>query len=106
MRVPINNRTIITGFNKAYILPYRRTAFNIIICKPTGRRRLGSSGRRWDDNIRMDLEEIGINMGNWVNSTQERDYWRALVNATMNLRVPLGMRSVSWLFPPVSHSET
>ena len=44
--------------------------------------------RRWEDNIRMDIEEIGINAGNWVDSAQDRDYWRALVNAALNLRVP------------------
>ena len=43
---------------------------------------------RWEDNIRMDLEEIGINEGNWVDSAQDRNYWRALVNAALNLRVP------------------
>ena len=41
-----------------------------------------------DINIRMDLEEIGINAGNWVDSAQDRDYWRALLNAALNLRVP------------------
>ena len=44
--------------------------------------------RRWEDNIRMDLEEIGINAGNWVDSAQDRNYWRALVNAALNPRVP------------------
>ena len=44
--------------------------------------------RRWEDNIRMDLEEIGINAGNWVDSAQDRNYWRALVNGALNLRVP------------------
>ena len=44
--------------------------------------------RRWEDNIRMDLEEIGINAGNWAVSAQDRNYWRALVNAALNLRVP------------------
>ena len=44
--------------------------------------------RRWEDNIRMDLEETGINAGNWVDSAQDRNYWRALVNAALNLRVP------------------
>ena len=42
--------------------------------------------RRWEDNIRMDIEEIGIN-ADWVGSAQDRDYWRALVNAALNLRV-------------------
>ena len=60
-----------------------RSAFKILTGKPTGRPR-----RRWEDNIRMDLKEIGINTGNWVNSTQDKDYYRALVNAALNLRVP------------------
>ena len=53
-----------------------------------GKRPLGRPRRRWEDNIRMDLEEIGINAGNWVDSAQDRNYWRALVNAALNLRVP------------------
>ena len=43
--------------------------------------------RRWEDNIKMDLKEIGVNVRNWIDSVQDRDYWRALVNATLNLRV-------------------
>ena len=50
--------------------------------KPTGKRPFGRPRHRWEDNIRMDLEEIGVNAGNWVDSAQDRDYWRALVNAT------------------------
>ena len=61
------------------------SAFKIFPGKPTGKRPLRRPRRRWEDNIRMDLEEIGINAGN---STQDRDYWRALVNAALNLRVP------------------
>ena len=56
--------------------------------KPTGKRTLGRPRRRWEDNIRMDLEEIGINVGNWVNSAQDTNYWRALVITALNLRVP------------------
>ena len=56
--------------------------------KPIGKRPLGRPRRRWEDNIRMDLEEIGINAGNWVDSAQVMDYWRALVIAALNLRVP------------------
>ena len=48
---------------------------------------MGRSRCRWEENIRMDLEEIGINAGSWVNSAQDRDYWRALVNAALNVRV-------------------
>ena len=59
------------------------SAFKILTGKPTGRPR-----GRWEDNIRMVFEEIGINAGNWVDSAQDRNYWRALVNAALNLRVP------------------
>ena len=45
------------------------------------KRPLGMRRPRWEDNIRMDLEEIGINAGNWVDSAQDRNYWKALVNA-------------------------
>jgi hypothetical protein len=65
-----------------------RSAFKILTGKPTGKRPLVRPRRRWEENIRMDLEEIGFYAGNWVDSTQYRDYWRALVNATLNLRVP------------------
>ena len=49
--------------------------------KPTGKRPVGRPRRRWEDNIRSDLEEIGINAGNWFESALDRNYWRALVNA-------------------------
>ena len=65
-----------------------RSAFKILIRKPTGKRPLGRPRRRWKDNIRINLEEKGINTGNWVDSAQDRDYWRALVNETLNLQVP------------------
>ena len=52
-----------------------------------GKRPLGRPRRRWEDYIRMDLEDIGINAGNWVDSAQDRDYCRALVNAALNLQV-------------------
>ena len=61
--------------------------FKILTGKPTGKRPLGRPRRRWEDNIRMYLKETGINTGNWVDSGQDRDYWRALVNAALNLRV-------------------
>ena len=62
-------------------------SINNLICKSTGKRPLGRPRRRWEDNIRKDLEEIGINAGNWVDLAQDRDYWRAFVNAALNLRV-------------------
>ena len=61
-----------------------RSAFKIL----TGKHRGGRPRRRWEDNIRMNLEEIGILAGNRIDSSQDMDYWRALVNATLNLRVP------------------
>ena len=60
-----------------------RNDFKILTGKPLGRPR-----RRWEDNIRMDLEDIGINADNCVDSAQDWDYWRALVNAALNLCVP------------------
>ena len=51
--------------------------------------------RRLEDNIRLDLEEIAFNAGNWVDSARDRNYWRALVNAAFNLRVPKAMELVS-----------
>ena len=65
-----------------------RNAFKILSGKPTGKRPLGRPRRRWYDNIRMDLEEIGINAGNWADSAQDRNYWTPLVNAALNLQVP------------------
>jgi hypothetical protein len=56
------------------------SAFKILTGKPTGKRYLGRPRHRWEDNIRMHLEDIGTNAGNW-------GYWRALVNAPLNLRV-------------------
>ena len=64
-----------------------RSAFKILTSKPTGKRPLGRPGRRLDDNIRMDFKEICIITRNWVDSAQLSDYWRALLNATLNLRI-------------------
>ena len=66
----------------------RYKSLKIVSCKPTGKRPLGRPRRRWEDNIRMYFEEICINTGNWVDSAQDRDYWRAVINAALNLRVP------------------
>ena len=63
-------------------------AFKVLTGQPTGKRPVGRPRRRWEDNIRMDFKEIGINTKNWVGSAQDRDYWRALVNAALNLWVP------------------
>jgi hypothetical protein len=56
--------------------------------KPEGKRQLGRPRRRWVDNIKIDLREIGWDSMNWIDLAQDRDQWRALVNTVMNLRVP------------------
>jgi len=56
--------------------------------KPEGKRPLGRPRRRWEDNIMMDLREVGCGGIDWFELAQDRDRWRALVNAVMNLRVP------------------
>jgi hypothetical protein len=64
----------------------KRNAYRILVGNPEGKRPLGR--RRWVDNIKMDLREIGWDSGDWIDLTQDRDQWRALVRAVMNLRVP------------------
>jgi hypothetical protein len=60
----------------------------ILTGTPAGKRPSGRPRRRWEENITMDLKEMGIYMRNWVDSTQGRDYWRDLVNTALNLWVP------------------
>jgi hypothetical protein len=69
-----------------------RNVYRVLVGKPEGRRPLGRPRRRWEDGIRMDLEEIGWGSVEWIHLAQDRDRWRAVVNAVMNLRV-LGPRS-------------
>jgi hypothetical protein len=66
----------------------KRNAYRILMGNPEGKRPLGRPRRRWEDNIRMDLREIGWGGMNWIDMAQDRDQWRALVNTVMNLRVP------------------
>ena len=56
--------------------------------KSEGKRLLGRSSRRWEDNIKMDLQEVGCGGMDWIDVTQDRDRWRDLVNAVINLWVP------------------
>jgi hypothetical protein len=60
----------------------------ILVGRPEGRRPLGRPRHRWEDNIKMDLREIGFGDVDWIHLAQDRDRWRALVNTVMNLRVP------------------
>jgi hypothetical protein len=65
-----------------------RGAYNILVARPEGRRPLRRNRRRWEDNIKMDLREIGFGGVDWINLAQDRDRWRALVNMVMNLQDP------------------
>jgi hypothetical protein len=64
-----------------------RGVYRVLVGKPEGNRPLGRPRRRWEDNIRMDLQEVGGGGMDWIGLAQDRDRWRALVNAVMNLRV-------------------
>ena len=66
----------------------RRGVYRVLVGKPKGKRPLGRFRSRWDDNIKMDLQEVGCGDMDWIDLTQDRDRWRALVNAVLNLRVP------------------
>ena len=66
----------------------RKGAYRILVGKPEGRRPLGRPRPRWEDNIRVDLREVGCGCMDWMELAQDRDRWRALVSAVMNLRVP------------------
>jgi hypothetical protein len=65
-----------------------RNANRILVGKPEGKRPVGRPRRRWVDNNKMDLGEIGWDAMDWIELAQDRDQWRALVNTVMNLRVP------------------
>jgi len=66
----------------------KRGAYRVLVGKPEGMRPLGIPRRRWVDNIRMDLQEVGCGYMDWIGLAQDRDRWRMLVSAVMNLRVP------------------
>ena len=71
-----------------------RWVHRVLVGKPEGKRPLGRPRRRWEDNIKMDLQEVEGGCGDWMELAQDRDSWRALVSTVMNLRVPK-MRGIS-----------
>jgi len=66
----------------------RRGVYRVLVGKPEGKRPLGRPRRRWENNIKIDLQEVGCGGVDWIDLAQDRDRWRALVNAVMNLWVP------------------
>jgi hypothetical protein len=66
----------------------RRGVYRVLVGKPEGKRPLGRLRHRWDDKIKMDLQEEGSGVTDWIELAQDRDRWRVLVNAVMKLRVP------------------
>ena len=65
----------------------RRGVYRILVGKPEGKRPLGRPRHRWEDNIKMNLQEVGFGGMNWIDLAQVRDRWQALVNVVMNIRV-------------------
>jgi hypothetical protein len=66
---------------------YGGGVYRVLVGKPDGKRPYGRPRRRWEDNIKMDLQEVGCGVVDWIKLTQDRDRWRALVNEVMNRRV-------------------
>ena len=66
----------------------RRGVYRVLVGKPEGKELLGKPRRRWEDNIKLDLQEVECGSMDWIEVAQDRDRWRTLVNAVMNLRVP------------------
>ena len=65
----------------------RKCVYRVLVGKPEGKRPLGRQRRRWEDNIKMDFHEVGCRSMDWIDVSQDRDRWRALVNAVIKLRV-------------------
>jgi hypothetical protein len=65
-----------------------RGVYRFLVGKPEGKRPLGRPRRRWEDNIKADLQEVGCGGMSWIELAEDRDIWRALMNAVMNLRAP------------------
>ena len=65
-----------------------RGVYTVLVRKPEGKRSLRRPRSRWEDNIKMDLQEVGCGVMDWIELVQDRDSWRTLLNEVMNLRIP------------------
>jgi hypothetical protein len=81
-------RSISTLYIRNRCMGEDRGVYRVLVGKPEGKRPLGRPRRRWEDNIKMDLQEVGGGRGDWIVLAQDRDRWRALVSAVRNFRVP------------------
>ena len=79
--------------------------YSVLVGKPEGRRPLRRPRRRWVDNIRLDLQEVGCRYMDWIRLAQGRDRWRRLVSGVMNLRVPCNLGNFLTSCKPVSFSR-
>ena len=66
----------------------RRGVYRVLVSKPEGKRPLGRPRCRWEDNIKIDFQEVGCGGMDWIKLAQDRDRWQAVVNAVINLRIP------------------
>jgi hypothetical protein len=82
-----------------------RGVYRVLVGKPEGKRPMGRPRRRWVDNIRIDLQEVGCGYIGWIGLAQDRDRWRTLVSAVMNLRVPWNAGNFLTSCKPVSCSK-
>ena len=80
--------------------------YRILVGKPEERRPLGRPRRRWEDNIKMDLQKVGCGGMDWINLAQDRGRWRAFANAVMNIRVPRNAENFLTSCKPLSLSRT
>jgi hypothetical protein len=82
-----------------------RDVYRVLVGKPEGKRPLGRPRRRWEDNIKMDLQEVECGCMDWIGLAQDTERWRALVIAVMNLRVPQNARNFLTSCKPFSFSR-
>jgi hypothetical protein len=80
--------------------------YRVLVRKPEGKRPLGRPRHRWKDNIKLDLQDVGCEGMGWIDVTQDRERWRALVNAAMNLRIPQNAENFLTSLEPVLKKDS